>query len=586
VGVAPAGAHVRGYIWNSIDGIYDEDTDTADGSGSYTLTLGVDLRTGHWPYVAYADAEGDEVGYAAPPPHIRAYPQYNALHAVADHPNQSVTYTVDTGTEIFTKTAECGKRNTCDWTTFDSVAPGYIITADLPSSTMVMTVVDLSVHLDTANDRALGQVNSPGRINVGAWQWHYQLYPANGNATVSATASSPFTATFSSFDIRDGMGGWGADHWSAVSGHRTFIRSWTGPEDESWHRETAYFEVEIGRPLKGVSPNADEIVTATLYTADGVELASTSHDWDDDPWRFELGGFGDYFIVPGRWITITSESGWTAGLQVPYLTTQADEGTDLIWGEGPKALLFVEHGGDSRFVPCDGYALDTAFFGHDLQRDDRATVYYQAPNGNRVLHKVTWPLMRVSYGEDWVGADYAAGHTFWITVTDSGGTVKATATVSSTFSTGWHIGGWWGSDGFETTSDDWSPAQPDIEPGDRVHFQSDDGYSNVVRVGTIGGTLDADNDSVSGPIYATWFTQTLDVECYPRYPCFPFLFKHSTAEPDGSVPYLCQWDPATEWDFQPKDTVRVRYIEPDGDTVINVFHAPWRVFLPLVLRNY
>ncbi|NOZ51232.1 MAG: DUF11 domain-containing protein, partial [Chloroflexi bacterium] len=47
--------------------------------------------------------------------------------------------------------------------------------------------------------------------------------------------------------------------------------------------------------------------------------------------------------------------------------------------------------------------------------------------------------------------------------------------------------------------------------------------------------------------------------------------KNSTAAPDGSTTYSCQWDAASEWDILPGQDVAVMYVEPDGDRVINVF---------------
>jgi hypothetical protein len=192
-----------------------------------------------------------------------------------------------------------------------------------------------------------------------------------------------------------------------------------------------------------------------------------------------------------------------------------------------------------------------------------------------------------------VGGIYAPGHTFSITVTDSMGSVKATTAVTST-----DDGGWWG-DGFRPSWSggdccDWSPAEPDIQPGDRVTFQSDDGYENQVRVGGIYGTIDLENDSVTGPIYTSWLTETLEVWCHPQT-MWPPVYRESTAEPDGSVPYFCEWQHPTggqeAWDVQPDSQVMVHYREPDGDKVYRMMlgsegaerHA---VYLPLVLQNW
>ena len=80
---------------------------------------------------------------------------------------------------------------------------------------------------------------------------------------------------------------------------------------------------------------------------------------------------------------------------------------------------------------------------------------------------------------EWVGADYPAGHMFDITLKDSDGATKATATAESV------PGGGWEGDGFHTDQDDWTPMDFDIVPGDVVHFVSDDGYEKEVKVGQI-----------------------------------------------------------------------------------------------------
>lgn len=92
-------------------------------------------------------------------------------------------------------------------------------------------------------------------------------------------------------------------------------------------------------------------------------------------------------------------------------------------------------------------------------------------------------------------------------------------------------------------------------------------------MGTITGTLDTRNDSVAGRIYARWFTQPLDV-LGQVWACCGAPEKRTTAPPDGSIPYMLQWDPATEFDIQPGQDVAAMYVEPDGDRVINIFREP------------
>ena len=87
-------------------------------------------------------------------------------------------------------------------------------------------------------------------------------------------------------------------------------------------------------------------------------------------------------------------------------------------------------------------------------------VRYVQPDGHEVIGMSEAPWMRVNYGHDWVGANYEAGHTFTITLTDSSDAVKAVAEIESVF------GGGWGGDGFQTQGEDWQPEHSDIQPGD------------------------------------------------------------------------------------------------------------------------
>ena len=556
-GVAPAGATVRGHVWFVADGVYFEETDVADGSGNFTLDWSVGLNTRQQPYVAYADAEGDEVGYAPMAPHIRAYPDWSNVWAMADQPNQPVTYTLKTGIGTTTITGQCGKNNMCDTAPFESVQSGNTVTVVLPSRTMTMTVADVTIALDTANDAVIGEIDIPGWTLAFAYQWQDQWYPIHGNTVARAAVSPPtYTVPFGGFDIRDGMGLIWVAHYSAANGHRTF-----GMKD--WDR-LAHFEVQTPWDVTGVPISADETVTATLYTSDGVELATSSTDDQEDPWRFRLSFHGEQQIEPGRWVTVTSESGWHAGLQVPELTVQADADTDLIWGQGPESLLYLKYdytgGWNQLFAPCDGYVIDIAYYGHDLRVRDYIEAIYQAPNGNRVRSQITWPIMRAHYSEDLVLGDYPAGHTFWVTVTNSGA-VKATAQVTSVVG-----GGRYGQDGFEIHGPEWSPPNVYLRPGNWVLFQADDGYSADIHIGSISAAANTQNDTVSGRLYAPWFTQTLQ-GTVKNFHWWGMGGPDFSADPDGGsfVVDLSPHDVVSGTDFD------IEYNEPDGDQVMTRF---------------
>jgi hypothetical protein len=246
--------------------------------------------------------------------------------------------------------------------------------------------------------------------------------------------------------------------------------------------------------------------------------------------------------------------------------------------EGP-AVYFPGIAGLPPARPQPQWAIDA--YGEDWTDPDNIV-------SNGPYRLVAWlrnaPWMRVNYGDHWepnaVGLNYPAGHTVWLTVTNEFDTVKATATMLTEVD-----GGWPPDDGFLwTEAADWAPSQPDIRPEDWVYARSDEGYTHTLRVGAISAVVDFSDNSVSGYVRAPWFSETLPVVCSPGT-MWPGEWSDSTVEPDGSVPYYCQWDPAV-WDIEPGDTFDVRYEEPDGDWVFNTFRAAWYTYLPLVLREY
>ncbi len=289
-------------------------------------------------------------------------------------------------------------------------------------------------------------------------------------------------------------------------------------------------------------------------------------------------------IQPGDWVEIASDDGYHNLIQVGELVVAVDVNTDIVSGNlfapwfDPETLkvlceVWVEMGPpgiEVSDVPPDGGGFSCNFGseGWDIQSGQDIAVHYVEPDGDHVIGVFGPPWVRVNYGHDWVGGNYPAGHTITVTVEDSSFETKAEAVVQSLPGMGW------GTDGFDTTDEDWLPIHPDITPGDWVHIATDDGYSNSIHVGEITGDVDVDTDSVSGLVFADWFFEELMVECHPWGGPPDAPGKSSSAEPDGSSPYFCQWDPGSEWDLLAGQDVGVMYIEPDGDRVINSVHAP------------
>jgi predicted GH43/DUF377 family glycosyl hydrolase/regulation of enolase protein 1 (concanavalin A-like superfamily) len=184
--------------------------------------------------------------------------------------------------------------------------------------------------------------------------------------------------------------------------------------------------------------------------------------------------------------------------------------------------------------------------------------------------------LRVNYGHDWVESFYEAGHSAWVTVTDSEGGVKAISdpvTEPKDY--------WGGEAGFQTLDSTWYDAggnpmenPPDIQPDDWVFGWIDNGASANVQIGDISGTVDLENDSIEGTILALWFTDRVQVECldWGSGEETPYPNKDGGyIKTDGSESYACSWE--GEWDIQPGQNVGVGYFGPDGNWVANAFYA-------------
>jgi uncharacterized repeat protein (TIGR01451 family) len=738
-GTAPAGETVVVRLWQ--EGGYAQTTATAGGGGAFTADLSgiADLRPRDTIRVALAVAEGDESLLQSGAPHQDVYldplsPNDCVVWRV-DGPFLPITLTLQTSTGVYTRENPIGPSDAgnssgpfCylvrgpDWGPID-FAPGDTVTLRSPTWVGSMVIPDITWSVNTADDQVSGEA-PPGEVVVTVRDWSADRYPVGGWDTQSTTVASPYTVSFLDFDVRDG-GTVDVHYYEPGSDFGAWYYGWGNLQ---YH----YFEV-YPWGVGGIPPQADEHVTAYLYDSDGTTLlAWTDNDQDGAPWRFWFGDWQGYSIEAGYWLTVTADSGWTAGLQVPLVTVDADTATDLIWGEAPKSSVLVEHewsdGWDGRWVAVDGYVLDRAYFGGDLQNGNRVYATYQHPNGDRVRAErtlgeviraefwfeldsstsmwgeaqpgstvtVTTPLtqvyayadpacngcwdvyvgqlypgdnvsvvagagndpvnltvpdplsaeadsgpgnvwgqiggwysqtvevhgnwgdgyqevttdlagnylahydnmprgadgyirfvdqynytqvvfhrhfrspdllLNVNYAHDWVEGNYEPGHTVWITLTQSDGvTIKDTA-VLTTGQVPW----WGGQTGFSTSWQGWSSGGwPDLQTGDWVYGLVDNGYSSEVKIGTIEGALDLDNDSIAGNIWATWFTQTLNAWCSVWEENGPGA--DFQVDPDGGA-YFCDFG-ALGWDLLPGHDVGVGYFEPDGDQVMNVFREP------------
>lgn len=340
--------------------------------------------------------------------------------------------------------------------------------------------------------------------------------------------------------------------------------------------DTIYIETTPGETVAITVSDAQGIKATIAGLADeNGQFRTWDHSWDPTPPQ----------LSPGDWFTATTSSDQHTVSPAGDIRFQVDMDADLISGTihapwfAPQTLsvrcaVWTDPGPNPIEIPlvaADGGAFLCDFSGKwDLTPDQTIAVAYQEPDGDDLIRIYQPPWVRANYAHEWVGVNYAVGHTFWITLTDSAQQIKATSRMETGNGQGW------GGDGFQTESGDWSTPYVDIQPYDQIYFSASDGYTNLLSVGQITGFQESAADRITGTISAPWWSgeATLDVECHPWGAPGGAPVKNSMAAPDGSSMYACQWDPHTEWDMQPGQEVGVMYVESDGDRVINVFQEP------------
>jgi hypothetical protein len=278
-------------------------------------------------------------------------------------------------------------------------------------------------------------------------------------------------------------------------------------------------------------------------------------------------------IEPGHQVVVEI-TGWSQTVVAPDIVVSVDPATDQVTGAGP-ANSFVEvyvrsyspwlrlpTGGDGHFLANFAGLVD-------IGSGTEVEVAIYDDNWNRLYAVGVAPYARANIVWDNVDGWYGPDVTVWYTVTDEFGAYK---------------GGGSGT----TRPDDWSPAQPDIQAEDWVYGRLDNGLTSQVQIGTIGGQVSSADDSVSGTVYAPWFSQVLDVDCHSWGKPGDEIMQWDTVLPDGVDLYTCAWDPVAEWDILPGQNVGVGYSGPDGNWVANVFYERIQnhIYLPLLCKKH
>ena len=295
--------------------------------------------------------------------------------------------------------------------------------------------------------------------------------------------------------------------------------------------------------------------------------ADVNGDWGTDA----------HELYPGEVILVVDSLGISVTVTIPDpLEAHADSSLGEVWGQvggwnNQDVEVHRNWGGDFLLVQTDGTG---AFVASDSTMPSGSVGYIRFVDSvdtiaviyHRPFYDIV-PGLRVNYGHDWVEGDYEPDFTVWLTLTNSTGVIKATASGETGM-----IPWWGGATGFATGYNlFWSPLQtPDIQEGDWVYISLEDDHSNQVRIGSISGALDVNADTISGTIYAPWFTQTLGGGCgvwVQNGPGTGF-----DVDPNGGS-YFCDFF-ALGWDIVAGQDVGVNYWEPNSNQVINVFREP------------
>ena len=485
----------------------------------------------------------------------------NGVGGMVGSPGETVTAQLYDGATLLAETSEDKDDDPYRFwlDEFDGhwLQPGYRVVVSSGGWTAEMIIPDLSIEGDVDTDMLTAngpdgllflEVNNNNEQN---WQEMAEFVPA-----------SPAKWDVSQWGWDLQLSDWVSVTYQAVDGNRAYYR-------KSMHELS---EVNLwldygARDWMWGTAQPGSTVTAER---DSTTLFSTTADPGGN-WGIE----NPLDLYPGDTITVTAGAGvYPVVFDIPDpMTVEANAETDVVsgqidgfyeapvevlgnWEDGYRELLTNTSGEYS--TASDPYVdIPKGADGYIRFRNmvNYATVTY------RQYFREPSLLMDVNYAHDWIEGGYEPGHHVVLTVTESdGATVKGTAEMD----TG-EIPWWGGGTGFSTSNDDpWIGEQPDIMPGDWVFGEADNGYSNTVHIGTITGEVDLDSNTISGTVNAPWLPQAeaVQVWCHPNTE--EVEGKGDWVLPNGIDLYVCDWNPATEWDIPPNHDIGVSYFDPGG----------------------
>ncbi|HDQ70881.1 MAG TPA: DUF11 domain-containing protein, partial [Chloroflexi bacterium] len=496
----------------------------------------------------------------------------------------------DTPIIVTTDAAEMTFWDSCwdEWNFPDTFEPGDTITVTAGAGAhplVVQVPFPFTAEASSITDTIWGQIGGAAYEDVEVHLWGVS------SAWVETDGDGYYSASFPNIprNAQGDVNYYTQVDYTDVTFHRRF-QTLDLTLNINYGNDWVYGGYETGHTIWITVTDSNNVIKATAEIAVGELL------WGDpgfstnmgEPWQPQRPD-----IQPGDFVHGAADTGYTATVQVGQITGLVDAAADTITGSVDVPWLMpgpvnvechpwgAPGGAPNKYDTIIPDGIDTYTCAWDpgsewdVQPGQDIGVSYQEPDGHGVYDVFSAPvwdlILNINYSQDWISGNYEPGHTVWITVTDSGGTEKATAEMF----TG-EVPWWGGRTGFSTNDGDpWQPERPDIQPGDFVHGAVSTGYTATVQLADITGEVDVEANSITGVIPAPWLPQVaLEVECHAWGSPEWAPNKYTTVIPNGSDTYTCTWEPETEWDIQPGQDIAVSYREPDKHRVYGVFRAP------------
>lgn len=348
---------------------------------------------------------------------------------------------------------------------------------------------------------------------------------------------------------------------------------------------------------------------ATLWVtdSDGDEKARTTITTGVIPWWGGGTGFSTNMdgvvwdperpdIQPGDWVygeVTVDQTTYSAQVQLGTISGTLDAETDSFTGtvNAPwlpdYANVMVQchpwgapEGTNSRettVIPDGLHEFTCDWSGEwDIQPGQEIAVLYMDPAEHWVfsVHAAYTEelILRVHYDHEWISGMYEAGHDVHLEILDNLGDEKAHIDLITGY-----VDGWGSTTGFDTNMEGahWEPGWPDMQPGDTIHGEVDDGaFTAQVTIGTVTADLNLNNNQVSGTVDAEWLPQSEEVKV--RCEIWDWNSppnKEDWVLPNGTDTYLCDWTD-DGYDLNETSNLMVAYFDPAGHNLIGDFRYP------------